>query len=114
MKISMLVASIVFSNFAFASEGPISGGGGGPAVYQAIAISKIMKEISENMEVTTKFFPKEGLAFKSIEFISATGGHSVYLLRNSGDCFVKVETTAKDWSGMDYSIIWNELICPAK
>ena len=117
MKKTILTIFLFSSIISLANQGPISGGGGGIATYQAIALAQIMSDISNNISIVRKYFPNSGAILKSIEFLGAQrdsrypNGRSVYLVKNSGGCAVEVEAIAQDWTGMAYSINWGELKC---
>lgn len=111
---TFLIMTLLFINHqtAIASEGPISGGGGGGVVFQSLAIGKIVSDIHTRKEIGTKYFPSGGAFLKSIEWKSWKSGNSVYVIKNSADCIVEVEATAADDSGMTYTTAWHELVCP--
>jgi hypothetical protein len=121
MKHFVVLASLVLASTSIItastgastlSAGPISGGGGGVAVFQAKAIAQIMNDISEREDIAAKYFSHTSTHIKSIEWLSWQNGTTKYLIHTDSNCLIRVETTATDDSGMSYATTWHDAICP--
>jgi hypothetical protein len=108
---NILAATFLIAGMAGVASAKDDGGastaGGGPVVYQAIAIAKILAK----NELLFQFARERASTIKTIEFLSAKDGISQYRVTSNGGCTVDITTTATDDSGMDYTVDVGSMIC---
>jgi hypothetical protein len=103
----MLLAGMISVSAPVMADGGGSTAGGGPVVFQALAIKALLSSDA----LLFKFNHQKAIYIKSINHLSWADGTTNYELVTNGDCRILAQTVS-DETGMNYEVVLGEMTCP--
>jgi hypothetical protein len=103
----ILLTGLISISTPVMADGGGSTAGGGPVVFQALAI----KALLSNDALLFKFNHEKAKYIKSINHLSWANGTTNYELVTNGDCRISAQTVS-DETGTNYEVIIGEMTCP--
>ncbi len=105
--IKMLLAGLVSFSTPIMADGGGSTAGGGPVVFQALAIKALMSSDA----LLFKFDNQKAMYIKSLNHLSWADGITNYEIVTNGDCRILAQTIADD-NGTAYEVVIGDMTCP--